>query len=48
MELHLDWYLNYRETAELLAIGRAAAPDARIELVEEATRVNPFIALTRS
>jgi hypothetical protein len=48
MELHLDWYLIYRETAELLSIGRAAAPDARIALVEEDTGVNPFIALGRA
>jgi SAM-dependent methyltransferase len=47
MELHLDWYLIYRELDELLQIGRAAAPDARIELLEEETRVNPFVALTR-
>jgi SAM-dependent methyltransferase len=47
MELHLDWYLVYRETAELLDVGRAAAPDARLALLEEATGVNPFISLTR-
>ena len=47
MELHLDWHLIYREPDELLEIGRAAAPDAQLELVEEETGVNPFIALTR-
>jgi hypothetical protein len=46
MELHLDWYLVYREAAQLWAIGRAAAPHAAIELLEEETGVNPFIALT--
>jgi SAM-dependent methyltransferase len=48
MELHLDWFLVYRETAELLGIGRAAAPGARVELVREETGVNPFVALTRA
>lgn len=47
MELHLDWFLIYREIDELLQIGRAAAPDADVQLVEEATGVNPFIALRR-
>jgi hypothetical protein len=48
MELHLDWFLIYREIAELAAIGRAAAPGARLEVLEEETGVNPFIALTRA
>jgi len=48
MELHLDWFLIYREIAELLAIGRAAAPGARLAILEEATRVNPLIVLTRA
>jgi hypothetical protein len=48
MELHLDWFLVYRETAELLEIGRVAAPGARVELVREETGVNPFVAVTRA
>jgi hypothetical protein len=47
MELHLDWFLVYRVRSEMLGFARAAAPDARIEIVEEATGVNPFVALTR-
>ena len=47
MELHLDWFLIYREREELLQIGRLAAPGADVHLVEEATGVNPFVALRR-
>jgi extracellular factor (EF) 3-hydroxypalmitic acid methyl ester biosynthesis protein len=47
MELHLDWYLVYRERSEMREFARLAAPDARIEILEEATRVNPFVTLTR-
>jgi hypothetical protein len=47
MELHLDWYLVYRERAEMREFARMAAPDARIEILEEATGVNPFVTLTR-
>ncbi|RYZ02796.1 MAG: hypothetical protein EOO73_30505 [Myxococcales bacterium] len=47
MELHLDWTLVYREHEELLELARAAAPGARLLLCEEATGVNPFVALTR-
>lgn len=47
MELHLDWFLIYREHAELLGLARAGAPDAKIELLPEATGVNPFVTLTR-
>lgn len=47
MELHLDWYLVYRERAEMLELARAAVPDARISMLEEATGVNPFVSLQR-
>jgi hypothetical protein len=47
MELHLDWFLVYRERAEMIDFARAAAPSARISIVEEATRVNPFVKLTK-
>jgi extracellular factor (EF) 3-hydroxypalmitic acid methyl ester biosynthesis protein len=47
MELHLDWFLVYREREEILEIGRAAAGTAELELLEEATGLNPFMALTR-
>jgi hypothetical protein len=47
MELHLDWALVYREHEEMLELARAAAPSAHLELCEEPTGVNPFVALTR-
>jgi extracellular factor (EF) 3-hydroxypalmitic acid methyl ester biosynthesis protein len=47
MELHLDWYLVYREHAEMLEFARTAAPDAHIRILEEPTGVNPFVALAR-
>jgi SAM-dependent methyltransferase len=47
MELHLDWFLIYREIEELLHIGRTAAPGADVQLLEESTGVNPFVALRR-
>ncbi len=47
MELHLDWFLEYRERAELLALARRAAPEANVRILEESTGVNPFVAMTR-
>jgi extracellular factor (EF) 3-hydroxypalmitic acid methyl ester biosynthesis protein len=47
MELHLDWALVYREHAEMLDLARLGAPTARLRICEEATGVNPFVALTR-
>lgn len=47
MELHLDWYLVYRERTQMLELGAQAAPAARAEIVEEATRVNPFLLLKK-
>jgi hypothetical protein len=47
LELHLDWYLEYRERVEMLGFARQAAPDAHIEVLEEPTGVNPFVALAR-
>jgi extracellular factor (EF) 3-hydroxypalmitic acid methyl ester biosynthesis protein len=48
MELHLDWFLEYREHEELIGLAGKAAPDAQIQLLEEETGVNPFVALTRA
>ncbi len=48
MELHLEWSLVYREREQMLDFARMAAPDAAIELVEEPTGVNPFVALKRA
>jgi hypothetical protein len=47
MELHLDWQLEYRERIELLGLARRAAPDAHLQILEEPTGVNPFVALSR-
>jgi len=47
MELHLEWYLVYREREQMLDFARMAAPGAAIELIEEQTRVNPFVSFTR-
>ena len=47
MELHLDWFLVYRERSEMLELSRLAAPNARIEILDEPTRVNPFVSLTK-
>ncbi|HVJ22008.1 MAG TPA: hypothetical protein VM686_41670 [Polyangiaceae bacterium] len=47
MELHLDWFLVYRERSELLELARMAAPDAKIQLLDEETGVNPFVAIGR-
>ena len=48
MEFILDWHLEYRERIEMLALARKAAVDAHIEVLEEATGVNPFVLLTRA
>jgi extracellular factor (EF) 3-hydroxypalmitic acid methyl ester biosynthesis protein len=48
MELHLDWFLEYREHEELLALAHQAAPEAQLEILEESTGVNPFVAITRA
>lgn len=48
MEHQLEWKLLYRSRQELLEIGRRAAPDAAIRLLEEETGVNPFIELVRA
>jgi extracellular factor (EF) 3-hydroxypalmitic acid methyl ester biosynthesis protein len=47
MEYHLDWFLNYRSHAQLLEIGARAAPGARLDILEEESRVNPFVEIQR-
>jgi hypothetical protein len=47
-EHHLDWYLNYRSREQLLELGqRAASEAADLHILEEETRVNPFLQITR-
>lgn len=43
MEQHMDWFLTYRTREEMLAFARDAAPDARVEIVNEPTGINPFV-----
>jgi extracellular factor (EF) 3-hydroxypalmitic acid methyl ester biosynthesis protein len=47
MEYHLDWFLNYRTHAQLLEVGARAAPGARLNILEEESRVNPFVEIQR-
>ena len=47
MELHLDWFLVYRERSQMLEMARMAAPGSPAEMVEEPTRVNPFLMLRK-
>ncbi len=47
MEQHLEWKLIHRSRPELLEIARRAAPDARHEILEEQSGVNPFVQMTR-
>jgi SAM-dependent methyltransferase len=47
MEYHLDWWLIYRSRDEMIAFAHEAAPDAKIEVLEERTGVNPFLAVER-
>jgi hypothetical protein len=47
MELHLDWHLEYRERSSMLDLARRAVSGAHVEILEESTGVNPFVALTR-
>ncbi len=47
MELHLDWFLVYRNRSEMLELARASAPEARVRILEEPTGVNPFVSLTK-
>jgi SAM-dependent methyltransferase len=48
MEHHLDWWLIYRTRQELLEIGRRAAPNAQLQILEEESGVNPFVEITRA
>ncbi|HYD42220.1 MAG TPA: class I SAM-dependent methyltransferase family protein [Anaeromyxobacter sp.] len=45
MDYLLDWDLLYRTREELAAIGARAAPHASVRVLEEASGVNPFVAL---
>jgi hypothetical protein len=45
LEHQLDWNLVYRTHEQLLDVGRRAVPGARVRLLEEESRVNPFFEL---
>lgn len=47
MELHLDWYLIYRSHEEMIAFAQNGAPEADIRILEEATKINPFLCVRR-
>ncbi len=47
IEAHCDWYLIYRDHAEMLDFAIAGAPSARAAIEEEPTGINPFVTLTR-
>lgn len=47
LEHHLEWYLEYRTRDELRAMGQAAVPEHKAEVVEEWTGVNPFLRIRR-
>jgi len=47
IEFLADWYLIYREHAEMLAFARAGVPSADIQILEEPTGINPFVVLQR-
>jgi len=47
METHLDWHLIHRTRPELADIGRRAAADATISVLEEESGVNPFIQMRK-
>ena len=46
-EHHLDWYLNYRTHQEMLDFGQMGAPQAGLAIVEEETRLNPFLEVRK-
>jgi extracellular factor (EF) 3-hydroxypalmitic acid methyl ester biosynthesis protein len=48
MEMHLDWALVYRTRSEMMDFARLAVPDAKIEIAEEKTGLNPFVCLSRT
>jgi hypothetical protein len=45
LEHQLDWNLTFRTHEQLLEVGRRAVPGARVRLLEEESRVNPFFEL---
>jgi extracellular factor (EF) 3-hydroxypalmitic acid methyl ester biosynthesis protein len=47
MEHLLDWHLLHRSRNELVDIGRRAAPDAEVRILEEETGINPFVEMRR-
>lgn len=48
MEHHLDWWLIYRSRQEMLEIAARAAPQARLQILEEESGVNPFVEISKS
>lgn len=46
LEHHLDRQLIYRTREEMLSFGRAGAPNCDVRIIEERTRINPFLGIT--
>jgi len=40
-------FLNYRTREQLLELAERAAPEARLNLLEEESGVNPFVEIQR-
>lgn len=47
LEQHLDWRMFNRSHAEMMEFAHRGAPDARLRILEEPERVNPFVVLHR-
>ena len=48
MEHHLDWWLIHRTRETMLEIAARAAPHAQLQILEEASGVNPFVEIARA
>jgi hypothetical protein len=48
LEVPLDWPLVYRTREDLLDLGGQAVPGAHLEILDDASGINPFLRLTRA
>ena len=46
-EHHLEWTLLYRTHDDMIDFARNGAPTARVQVMEEASGVNPFVVMTK-
>ncbi len=47
-EHHLDWNLLYRTHEQMLEFGRLGAPTAELQVINDATALNPYLIVQRS